>query len=110
MPTPPPEPALQLSVTNSADEGRSFGLQPGEMTIGRAEGSAIQLQDAGVSHTHAVLRVGGDAATIEDLGSTNGTMVNGAVIDAETPLAPGDQINVGGVQLVVEQNPTVTSR
>ena len=105
-PAVPAKPVLRLRVTNSADEGRSFDLQPGELTIGREEGSAIQLQGGGVSHNHALLRVRGDNATIEDLRSTNGTKVNGAVIDRQTPLAPGDQIDVGGVQLVVEQHPT----
>ena len=100
------KPVLRLRVTNSADEGQSFDLQPGELTIGREEGSAIQLQGGGVSHNHALLRVRGDNATIEDLRSTNGTKVNGAVIDRQTPLAPGDQIDVGGVRLVVEQHPT----
>jgi pSer/pThr/pTyr-binding forkhead associated (FHA) protein len=107
LPALPAKPVLQLRVTNSADKGRSFDLQPGEMTIGREEGSAIRLQDGGVSHNHALLRVRGDNVTIEDLGSTNGTMVNGAVIDRQTPLAPGDQIDIGGgVKLVVEQHPT----
>ena len=108
MPAVPVKPVLRLRVTNSADEGRSFDLQPGEMTIGREEGSAIQLQGPGVSHNHALLRVSGDNATIEDLRSTNGTMVNGARIDRQTPLVPGDQIDVGGVQLVVEQYPTAS--
>ena len=108
MPAVPAKPVLRVRVTNSPDEGRTFDLQPGESTIGREEGSAIQLQDSGVSHNHALLRVRGDNATIEDLRSTNGTMVNGAVIDRQTPLAPGDQIDVGGVQLVVEQHPAAS--
>ena len=91
-------------MTNSVDEGRSFALDPGELTIGREEGSAIQLQDGSVSHNHALLRVHGEDVTIEDLRSTNGTKVNGVAIDRQTDLAPGDLIDVGGVQLVVEHN------
>ncbi|HLN65950.1 MAG TPA: FHA domain-containing protein [Streptosporangiaceae bacterium] len=101
VPTTPP---LRVRVTNSVDEGRSFVLDPGELTIGREEGSAIQLQDGGVSHNHALLRVHGEDVTIEDLRSTNGTKVNGVAIDRQTNLAPGDLIDVGGVQLVVEHN------
>ncbi|MGD0376705.1 MAG: DUF6519 domain-containing protein [Streptosporangiaceae bacterium] len=108
MPAVPAEPTLRLRVTNSADDGKSFDLQPGESTIGREEGSTIQLQDLGVSHNHALLRVSGDNATIEDLRSTNGTRVNGELIDRQTPLAPGDQIDLGGVELAVEQHPTTS--
>jgi pSer/pThr/pTyr-binding forkhead associated (FHA) protein len=108
LPTVAAKPALRLRVTNSPDEGRTFDLQPGESTIGREEGSTIQLQGPGVSHNHALLRVSGDNATIEDLRSTNGTAVNGALIDRQTPLVPGDQIDVGGVQLTVEQRPTAS--
>ncbi len=91
-------------MTNGVDEGRSFALETGELTIGREEGSAIQLQDTSVSHNHALLRVHGEDVTIEDLRSTNGTKVNGVAADRQTDLAPGDLIDVGGVQLVVEHN------
>ncbi|MGD0376630.1 MAG: FHA domain-containing protein [Streptosporangiaceae bacterium] len=104
VPGVPTTPPLRVRVTNSVDEGRSFALDPGELTIGREVGSAILLQGSGVSHNHALLRVHGDDVTIEDLRSTNGTNVNGVAIDRQTDLAPGDLIDVGGVQLVVEHN------
>ena len=96
--------ALRVRVTSSVDEGRSFALDPGELIIGREEGSAIRLRGRGVSKNHALLRVRGEDVTIEDLRSTNGTKVNGVAIDHPTALVPGDVINVGGVQLVVEPN------
>jgi len=108
-PAVPVRPPLRVRVTNSVDEGRSFALESGELIIGREEGSAIQLQDSGVSHNHALLRVHGENVTIEDLRSTNGTKVNGAAIDGQTDLGPGDQIDVGGVQLVVEHNQVINS-
>ena len=108
VPSIPIRPPLRVSVTNSADAGRSFDLHPGELTIGREEGSAIQLQDSTISHNHALLRVSGENATIEDLRSTNGTKVNGVAIDRQTPLAPGDQIDVGDVHLAVEQHQTTS--
>jgi len=104
VPAVPATPPLRVRVTNSVDEGRSFVLDPGELTIGREEGSAIRLRGSGVSHDHALLRVHGEDVTIEDLRSTNGTKVNGVAIDRQTELAPGDLIEVGGVQLVVEHN------
>jgi len=108
VPPAPAGPPLRVRVTNSADAGRAFDLHPGELTIGREEGSAIQLQDSTVSNNHALLRVSGEDATIEDLRSTNGTKVNGVVIDRQTPLAPGDQVDVGDVQLAVEQHQTTS--
>jgi pSer/pThr/pTyr-binding forkhead associated (FHA) protein len=91
-----------LLATRGAPAGRTFGLHPGELIIGRGKGSEILIEDPSVSNHHAVLRVAGDQLTIEDLGSTNGTRVNGVVLERETPLAPGDQIDLGGVQLLLE--------
>jgi pSer/pThr/pTyr-binding forkhead associated (FHA) protein len=100
----PATPPLRVRVTSGADEGWLFALSPGELIIGREEGSAIRLQDGNVSHQHALLRVHGEDVTIEDLRSTNGTKVNGVAIDSPADLAPGDVIDVGGVQLVIEEN------
>ena len=107
VPAEPGAPALQLLVTNSANEGQVFALHPGELIIGRENGSEILLDDLKVSHNHALLRVSGDTVTIEDLRSTNGTRVNGESIRAQTTLAPGDQIDLGGVHLVIEQIPAI---
>ncbi len=104
MPAVPTTLALRVRVTTSVDKGRSFALDLGELTIGREEGSAIQLRGRGVSKNHALLRVHDEDVTIEDLRSTNGTKVNGVTIDRQTAIVPGDLINVGGVQLVVEYN------
>jgi hypothetical protein len=93
---------LRLVVTSGADTGRSFDLRPGANVIGREEGSDIQLDDDTVSHNHAVIRVRGGTASIEDLRSTNGTQVNGATIEGRTTLAPGDEIGVGDARMVLE--------
>src|SRR5262249_34406888 len=91
-----------IVLTNTADAGEWFDLHPGEMVIGREEGSEIQLEDQRVSHRHAILRVRDGDVTIEDMSSTNGTRVNGADIGHETPVGPGDQIDVRGVEVLVE--------
>jgi Inner membrane component of T3SS, cytoplasmic domain len=98
----PAVPLPRILATSGALAGRAFDLHPGELIIGRGAGSEIRLDDPAVSHNHAVLRVDGYRVTIEDLRSTNGTRVNGAIIERQTPLAPGDQIDVGGVQLRLE--------
>jgi hypothetical protein len=102
-PSEPVQPTLWIVLTNTADAGESFDLHPGEMVIGREEGSEIQLEDQRVSHRHAILRVRDGDVTIEDMNSTNGTRVNDVDIGQETSIGPGDRIDVAGVELLVEE-------
>ena len=96
----------RLVVVTGPQMGEAFDLGPGELIIGREEGCAVWLRNPKVSHHHARLRRGGNQVIIEDLRSTNGTMVNEAVIRAPTTLAPGDVITVGDVQLRLESGLT----
>ena len=80
-----------------------FDLTQGEQTIGRRAGSDIRLEDSVVSLRHAIMRLSGEDMTIEDLHSTNGTTVNDVTVEHEVPVVPGDQINVGGVKLAVQE-------
>lgn len=76
-------------------------LDDGESVIGRAADAAVPIDSPLISRRHARLTVRGDAAFIEDLGSKNGTIVNGQPIAGERPLADGDEITLaGGVVLV----------
>ena len=102
IPSVPAQSPLRLLVTQGAEAGRTFDLPQGDLIIGRQWISEIRLEDPEVSHRHAMLRVRDQNATIEDLNSTNGTRVNDVAIEQETPLAPGDQIDLGGVHLLVE--------
>jgi pSer/pThr/pTyr-binding forkhead associated (FHA) protein len=95
-------PAPRILLTSGANAGQAFHLPQGELTIGREEGCEIQLDDPRVSHNHALLLVHGNNVMIKDLRSTNGTKVNGTTIERQTALAPGDEINVGGVELRLE--------
>ena len=104
IPSVPTRSALGVRITEGADAGRTFDLAQGEQIIGRGARSEIQLEDPVVSISHAILRVSGENVTIEDLHSTNGTKVNDVAVEREIPVAPGDEINVGGVKLVVEQH------
>ncbi|MFI9405050.1 FHA domain-containing protein [Nocardia sp. NPDC052316] len=65
----------------------------------------IAPADVGVSRTHAVIHIDGDALTVTDLGSTNGTSVNGSddLIPAKVPVAlrSGDRIHLGGWTTIV---------
>jgi pSer/pThr/pTyr-binding forkhead associated (FHA) protein len=71
----------------------AFSLGKGELTIGRNPGNDILIDNAGVSRRHAVIIVSGERVVIEDLGSANGTFVNGQRITSHE-LHDGDEILV----------------
>jgi pSer/pThr/pTyr-binding forkhead associated (FHA) protein len=67
----------------------------GPVTVGRAGDADLVLADELVSRHHARITPGGPGAVVEDLGSRNGTFVNGEAVHGPTPLTPGDQLQVG---------------
>lgn len=78
--------------------GTVYDIQ-GVATLGRAESARVVLDDTSVSAHHALLRPDGESWTIEDLGSRNGTLVNGRPVNEPTPLDCGDSIQLGRVRL-----------
>ena len=74
----------------------------GVVTVGRGPENTIDLVDARVSRKHIELRRGTDGVLLEDLGSTNGTLVNGERVTGERRLAPGDVVALGDTELRVE--------
>jgi GGDEF domain-containing protein len=84
-----------LCIIAGLDVGRIFRLQPGENIIGRAEGADVRIDDEGVSRHHAqILLYEDQPSKLVDLGSTNGTFVNGARVDSQV-LHDGDWLQVG---------------
>ena len=81
-------------LTPATVAGQVFELQA-ETTIGRASNCAIVIDDARVSKVHARLFQHGDRWMVEDLGSTNGTLVNDHVLDHPENVGPGDRVQVG---------------
>lgn len=75
-------------------DGRRVGIGDEVVTIGRLPECAVVLDDPNVSRRHAQLRREGDTVVLVDLGSTNGTRVNG-VVAKERRLSPGDTVTVG---------------
>jgi hypothetical protein len=71
--------------------------------IGRDAGNDIALPDEAASARHAKLEAGDGEWFIEDLGSTNGTLVNGVRIEKRERLRPGDEIAIGRVALRLER-------
>ncbi|HSJ55602.1 MAG TPA: alpha/beta fold hydrolase [Anaerolineae bacterium] len=80
---------------------REFGLSKANITIGRALTNDIVLADTRASRAHAMLSCGADGCEIVDLGSSNGTRVNGSGVE-RTMLRPGDLVSVGSSQLRYE--------
>jgi len=96
----------RLRVTESGilPVGAAVVLDQPEVLLGRDPTAAAVLEgDDFVSARHAVVRIRGGSPMIADLGSTNGTYVNGERIVAETTLRPGDTIAVGGTRMVYER-------
>ena len=83
-----------LYVIQGRDQGRRFELEGDLVTIGRVAGNAIQLRDTEVSREHARLVRAENRFSVCDLGSSNGTFVNGNRV-AESELVSGDQIQLG---------------
>ena len=91
----------QVTASISMDDGsgRSYQLTDGTHVIGRGQDSAFRLPDTGVSRRHFEIGWDGHQATLTDLGSTNGTTVNGNPVQS-CPLNDGDVIRVGHSSLV----------
>ena len=91
-------PAVQVPVLQDST-GREYKLHAGATTIGRQ--GDILIEDTRVSRTHAKIEWESDAVSITDLGSTNGTYVNGERIASQAKVAiqNGDRISLGGFEL-----------
>jgi hypothetical protein len=87
-------------VKSGAKSGNEFPLQEGLNRIGRAPGNDIRLEDAGVSAAHCEIWVMRERLLVRDLGSTNGTFVDGRSV-SEGELHEGTLVGVGGVLIEV---------
>jgi pSer/pThr/pTyr-binding forkhead associated (FHA) protein len=87
-------PELSLEIVEGAGAGRMVALT-GPVTVGRAGDADLVLADELVSRHHAQIAPSGSGAVVEDLGSRNGTYVNGEAVHGPTHLTPGDQLQVG---------------
>lgn len=79
-------------------ESREIEVPAGETVFGR-DRSVVWIDDPSVSRRHARIRVEGERATIRDLGSKNGTLVNGEPVEGDRPLADGDEVQIGRAKM-----------
>ena len=84
-----------LRIVEPAElRGRTYDVAD-ELTIGRAAGCQIPLEDSYASQLHARLFRRNSELLVEDLGSTNGTFLNRKKVDAAVPIRKGDRLQVG---------------
>ena len=88
---------------------KEYPLPEGAHLVGRGQDVAIRLFTPLISRHHARIRVQAGEVTIEDLGSKNGTLVNGQRLTAVSALHPGDAISIGGETLVLWSAADITT-
>ena len=95
-------PVAHLTLLGAEAEAQQWPVSEGNLTLGRAKDCAISIPDARLSRRHSELRCHGGQVTIADLGSINGTFVNGKRIDLAQPLQNGDRVRVGPFEFLFE--------
>jgi hypothetical protein len=76
-------------------DGRRMVVGPAGVTLGRSRQCDVVLDDPNISRQHAEIRPRGGAWVLTDLGSTNGSLINGRRIDHPEVIKPGDEIEIG---------------
>ncbi|MGH7818812.1 MAG: FHA domain-containing protein, partial [Candidatus Binatia bacterium] len=92
---------LSLSRPDASEPERLSFDKP-EIVLGKQTDCDIVLSNPKVSRRHARIAARNGGLYVEDLGSTNGTLLNGRPVDGERRLAPGDVIEVGPFRVAVE--------
>lgn len=115
---PPPRPAVaspagsaptprraprELVVHAPDSEPRVVKLDDQSITIGRGETASLRVEDVYISDEHAAFIPENGHWMVRDLGSTNGTFLNGARVTQATPLSPGDQVRLGKTRVEVRR-------
>lgn len=94
-----------LIAQRGPNTGARFLLDADEVSVGRHPNSDIFLDDVTVSRRHAIFRRGDAGFAVQDVGSLNGTYLNGGLIDS-TILRTGDEVQIGKFRLVFYDAPS----
>jgi hypothetical protein len=95
-------PRLRVESAAGLRDGVAYDLSDGAV-LGRGDQVDIQLEDSFASTSHARLMPQGDVVVLEDLGSTNGTYLNGEPLRGPQPLHVGDRIRIGDSEFTFER-------
>jgi len=105
-----PEPGASFAPAHwLVADGRSFPLHDGFNPIGREPVAAVWLDSVGVSRRHATITIAHGAAVLADVGSKNGTKVNGTAVREPVTLRDGDQLLIGTVPLTYRSSSAALS-
>ena len=93
---------LRVDAASGLRIGAAYDVSKG-CVLGRGEEADLALEDTFASGAHARLVRTGDAIVLEDLGSTNGTYLNGEALGGPQPLHDGDRIRIGDSEFTFER-------
>src|SRR5262245_43551735 len=102
-------PVVTFQVLEGVDKGRVFRDLKTPVTIGREEGNVLRLNDERVSRFHAKVQFDNEEIILTDLESTNGTRVNGNVVQIRR-LRPGDRVGLGRSVLLFGSEQEIAQR
>jgi pSer/pThr/pTyr-binding forkhead associated (FHA) protein len=100
--SPEAAPIASLLVRSGSLRGKRLPVRIPVVNIGRADYNDIVISEPSVSTTHAKLQRRDDVWVVTDLGSTNGTFVEGEAVTGETALTPGTTLKFGEVAVLFE--------
>src|SRR5438445_9321782 len=100
---------VTFQIVDGVDKGRVFRDLPVPLTIGREEGNLLRLNDERVSRFHAKIQQDGNDLILTDLESTNGTRVNGHVVQIRR-LRYGDRVAMGRSLLLFGSDEEINAR
>src|SRR4051812_38232355 len=92
----------KLVVLSEGLTGKSCELKVDKTTIGRLEDNSFQISEGSVSSHHCEVLLRGKDIIVKDLGSTNGTFVNGERVTGEAGLKPGQILRLGSIEMRLE--------
>src|SRR5579863_6342105 len=98
-----PGPMKELQILSPDGQNRFIPLEADRISLGRSKDAELSFpEDSGLSRQHLAIERDGDGWALLDLGSKNGTMLNGAKVNGRVSLKSGDRITAGHLILVYD--------
>lgn len=100
---------VKVRITSGRSSGKELTIRGKQFLIGRSEECNLRPQSDTISRKHCVIEINETSATIQDLGSRNGTLVNQDRADQPIPLKIGDALRIGALELLVLECPAAAA-